>query len=102
MKRTIFKRGDTFQLELSVSNNAAPVNITGWVIASQVRTKSRLISTLAVEYTDPALGIYRLRDNNTSDWPLGLLQCDIKYTTDDGQVAHSETFEIDVQRGITQ
>lgn len=102
MKRTIFKRGDTFQLELSVSNNGEAVNLTGWTIASQVRSKSKLISTLAVEYTDRVLGIYRLRDNNTSDWPLGMLVCDIKYTTDDGQIVHSETFEIEVQRGITQ
>lgn len=97
-----FKRGDTFLLEGTVTQNSTPQDITGWTIRSQVRNGPVLIAALTVNYLDRALGKYQLRFDNTSNWPVRSLQCDIEYTTSSGQVVSSETFDIEVAADITQ
>lgn len=100
--RIPFKRGDTFLLEGTVTQNSTPQNITGWSIRSQVRNGEALISDLVVEYVDRTIGKYRLRKDDTTAWPAKVLTCDIEYTTDSGQVVSTETFEIEVKADVTR
>lgn len=97
-----FKRGDTFLLEGTVTQNSTPQDITGWTIRSQVRNGPVLVAALVVSYVDRTLGKYQLRFNNTANWPVRTLQCDIEYTTSSGQIVSSETFDIEVAADITR
>ncbi len=97
-----FKRGDTFLLEGTVTQGSTPKDITGWTIRSQVRNGEALVASLEVLYTDRLLGKYQLRATTTSNWPARTLLCDIEYTTSSGQIASTETFEIEVAADITR
>ena len=97
-----FKCGDTFLVQGTVTVDGLPQDITGWVIRSQVRQRGTLVSELAVEIINASLGMYRLRDSSTLTWPPKNLVCDIEYILANGQVASTETFEIEVRNGVTQ
>ena len=38
---------------------------------------------------------------STANWPVGVLQCDIQYTTDAGVVISTETFNITTIQDVT-
>jgi hypothetical protein len=104
MNRINFKRGDTFLLRASVNDgteDANPVDITGWTIRSQIRDGNTLVDTCTVTITDDAAGEYELLVEDTTEWPTRVLRCDIEYTTDADQITSTETFEICVIRDIT-
>lgn len=94
-----FKRGDTFILEATVNDD-----ITGWNIKSQVRQGTHLVADLIVTVLSatPTSSVYSLFLEDTTDWPVDRLMCDIQYTTDEGQIISTETFTIEVQKDITQ
>lgn len=98
------KRGATFSRNISVkSDGEVPSDFASWVIASQIRDKSnKLVSQLTVTRTDNANGIFTLSDSSTADWPVCVLYCDIRYTLPSTEVIHTETFEINVLRSVTQ
>lgn len=100
--RIPFKRGDTFLMEGTVMNGDVAQDITGWAIRSQVRQGNALIADLEIEYVNRPLGVYRLRKTDTSEWPAKTLVCDIEYTTNSGQVASTDTFEIDTKADVTR
>lgn len=97
-----FKRGDTFLVEGSVSDNAVPVDLTGWTIRSQVRNGEALVADLGVTITNAAAGQYQLTKNDTTSWPVKDLSCDIEYTTDSGQIVSTETFTISCKADVTR
>jgi len=79
------------------------VDITGWTMVSQVRRAGKLIADLNTTILDAATGkfsIFKL-SAETQDWPIQKLDCDVQFTRPTGVVS-SETFEIDVQRDVTQ
>ena len=97
-----FKRGDTFLMEGTVMDGSSALDITGWSIRSHVRQGTAMVAELEVEYTDRLTGRYRLRKNDTTEWPAKLLVCDIEYTTAAGPSASSVTFEIDTKADVTR
>lgn len=97
------KRGDTFVVEATLMQDGQPQDLTGWTIRSQVRQGGRLIADLAVEYVDRAAGVYRLSaPEGTAAWAVGLLRSDIEYTMPSGQIASTETFDLECVEDVTR
>lgn len=107
MSQIYHKKGDTFTLicvwKDSVGN---PVNLTGYTIASQVRSIG-FVDNLSVTILDAAQGRFSVSRNaaNTSDWPasnsISRVFCDIQFTIN-STVSSSQTFEVVVLEDITQ
>lgn len=103
--RLPFKRGATFELDCVVTDDAgSPEDVTSWTIASQVRDKAGvLVDDLEVVNVNRSVGQYKLHLADTTAWPINqILYCDIKYTTDTGQIVPTETFEIQSLVSITE
>jgi hypothetical protein len=93
------KRGTSFVL-----NCETDVPITGWTIASQVRTpQGALLATLAVTITDRTpVGKFTLSClTSTADWPVGTAEIDILYTNAGGVTFATNTKEIAVRRLVS-
>lgn len=101
MQKLPFKRGDTFSLLGTVD-----ANVTGWTIASQIRTSAgTLVATLtpAVTSASADLSVYTLKaPGPTTAWPIEDLRCDIQYTTGAGIIDSTETFVIQMAEDVTQ
>lgn len=97
-----FKRGDTFLIEGRASSGGQPLDLSGGTVRSQVRNGAGLVSELSVQWMDQAQGIYRLRAEDTTRWPVAVLTCDIEYLLASGQKVSTETFEIDCIKDETR
>ncbi len=93
-----FKRGDTFVIECEVA-----VDMTGWGIRSQVRNGDLLVGDLTVSSltTTPEKSTFKLICNDTVGWSLGKLNCDIEYTTLEGQIISTDTFYVECIKDST-
>lgn len=101
MQKLPFKRGDSFSLLCTVDGN-----VTGWTIASQIRTSAgALVATLTAAVTSASadLSVYTLTaPGPTTAWPIEDLRCDIQYTTGAGIIDSTETFVIQMVEDVTQ
>ena len=91
------KRGDTLFLQCSVASNSLPQSLQNWQIKSTVKFGPRPVSNLTVTKTSDSFTL----QGSTANWPVGVLQCDIQYTTDAGVVISTETLNITVVQGVT-
>jgi hypothetical protein len=99
------KRGDTFELTLTLENDGNAVDITNFTIASQIRQQDdTLVQALTVTKIDPVNGQFTLTavDTSTDDWPIANLEVDVEFIEADGTVSSSETFNINVLKDITR
>lgn len=108
MINATIKRGSTLQYDATATESGVPVNLTGWTINSQVRTRSgelvgQVTATVLDQATSP--GQYRLRADTTS-WQLGLQLWDIAYSYSDGAggsiITHTETVRLLVEPAATE
>ena len=98
------KPGDTLFLECTVTEDdgTTPLNLTGWTIASQVRTKrGLLLADLTVDLHTPIAGQYSLRTDATTTWPTGMAEMDISYSDSGGRVMSTETLIVHVEHDVT-
>ena len=117
------KRGDTFQLDFTLTDNSdAAVDLTNYDIRAQARDTT---GTLILEWnetnngviiTSAANGEFNLKSEAayaalptgqlaTEDWPLGVLNVDIEFTDTSAtpdSVSSSDTFTITVIEDITR
>lgn len=97
------KRGDTLSLAC-VDDTGDITGVTIEASVSMVRTDIRgyFEESLTVTETDLSAGEYTLSATaaETEDWPIGRLNCDIKYSVG-GQVERSETFYINLLERVT-
>lgn len=107
MSQIYHKRGDTFSLTCVWRDSlGTPINISGYTIASQVRTDT-FVDTLVITVTDAVNGAFTVTKAApfTALWPLTSYQssllCDIEFSIG-GVVVSSETFEIVVSQDITR
>jgi len=64
--------------------------------------KSTSVSGGEITLTDPINGEFEVNAGSTLAWPIGKMAIDLKVTPLVGEVAHTETFYINVQAGISQ
>ncbi|MBP1992100.1 hypothetical protein [Paenibacillus eucommiae] len=90
------KRGDT------VYYTATWEGVAASELRSQIRDSSgRLIADVVIEETGEP-GTFRFSVDDTTAWPTGTLETDIKYTSPDGTIKTSDTTMcIPAIRGIT-
>jgi len=109
--RLRIKRGNSLELTIALKQRATPssafaaVDITGWVIAAQVRnpTTRALVAQLTSAIVDAPTGTFRLSAlaTATATWPLAKLLGDIRYQRADGYVFSTEDFEVEVRQEVT-
>lgn len=97
------KRGDTFARLVQLVDNGAPVDITDWTIASQLRYQNgTLLAQLAVGIVDAVNGRFSLTFADTTAWPVQAFNSDIQFTSAGATIASTETFVVQVIQDITQ
>lgn len=102
MQKILLKRGDTLIWSCALADQSGvAVDLTNWVIESQVRDGDTLIGELTIVPTSLPNGQFNLQSGSTSAWPVRNLFCDIQYTTPDGIVTSSETFIVSMVKDVT-
>lgn len=103
MPTVTHKRGDTFAPACAVKTGSTAQDITGWTIASQVRTQAdQVVTALTVGARNDGAGTFALTAaDGTTSWPVGPLLWDIQYTNA-GVIVSTETITINCIRDITR
>lgn len=102
MKLDPHKRGDTFILNLQLSNELdQPMVYTLSEMKSQIRKKNNsLVSTATIQLTGEE-GVYNISVSDTSHWPIEELYMDVK-VTHNNIIFSTETIIIPVIKDVTQ
>jgi hypothetical protein len=108
--RIPLKQGDSFILGCSAADEQGqPLDLTDYAVTSQARQAGRLVADLVVEFVNRPLGEFEIRapgDSTTPSWPVGPVEVDIQYQKPGLpgllSVSSTETFVVDVQKGVTQ
>jgi len=98
---TVIKVGDTLRFVASVvDDDDRPLAVDGLSISSWVRAANgRFVQEMTIAAGD-APSEFRLIAPDTSLWPVGSLECDIKISVSAFE-EHSDTFLIRVDRPVT-
>lgn len=104
----IIKTGSSGVLSMTHEKDSGePIDITSYGIDMDFYnrdTGNLIISTSigdGITLTDPGNGKYQVDPGPTIDWPIGSMPIDIKYSVS-GVPQHTETFNIEVEEGISQ
>ncbi|MGT2549017.1 hypothetical protein ACQCTT_00595 [Acinetobacter geminorum] len=115
MSNFVFKRGDTFNLNLQLvdmdealqypaNDVRRAIDLTGYTFTSQVKTlEGAAVATLTCAPLSQSTqkGWLNVKSGaSTTAWPLGLCQMDIKAVVS-GVVQHTETLVFQVIDGVT-
>jgi|TARA_S200002703_G_scaffold80215_1_gene69142 hypothetical protein len=103
MAEITHKKGDTLEWVISLTENAAAVDISDFSIRAQIRQTSTLIATLTTTITNASGGVFSLTATatNTASWTVGTHSCDIEFTDNSGDVFSTETFKLKLIDDIT-
>ena len=104
------KAGDTFSRSMTWSVDDVAVDLTGYTITSKLRLPgdtsddAALATLTATADADQVtnVGVFVLSSDDTADWPIKTLVCDVRFTSSGGQVSTTETFEIAVRRAVSR
>lgn len=100
------KRGDTWDFSGPLLDAAGePWNLTGWAVASQLRTPAgALIQGFTCTVLDAPNGVIRVQASatDTAAWPIGRALTDVQLTSPDGAVVSTTTVAFDVVTDVTQ
>ncbi|KYQ84259.1 hypothetical protein AWW72_10175 [Acinetobacter sp. NRRL B-65365] len=116
MSNFVFKRGDTFNLNLQLvdmdealqfppDDVRRAINLTGYAFTSQVKALSdgAAVATLtctALNQTNQKGWLNVKSGTSTAAWPLGLVHMDIKAVVG-GVIQHTETLTFQIIDGVT-
>ena len=78
-----------------------PIDVSGLTLSAQVRQPDGTLVAQLTIAKQAALGEAIASAADTSQWPAGRLQCDIR-AQQSGQTAYSQTFAITVGQQVTQ
>lgn len=108
MNQIQHKRGSTFSLAFSLPDCIDEGFFSTWKVEAQLRKEgntmpSGLIANLSASWDDPskAKNIIVFH-KDTSSWPSCLAVMDIRLTSVDGQVRHSESIYVTIDQGVTK
>lgn len=107
-----FKRGDTFDLPLAVTEKGPsgvmePVNITGWTILMKAREETevgRVVHNFTFDVIDAASGkgAFVASPSVTRRWPLKPLVMDIVIRDATGNEVTSRTIQMNVEERVSR
>lgn len=98
------KHGSTFRAEIVATVQGDPLDLSAVTITSQIRSVrgSFRVPGVIVEIIDAATGRFVVKANDTSEWPLSMLEWDVRMVAADGTVSATETVLIDCTREVTR
>ena len=96
--------GATLDIAVRIPDGFADGYFAGWVPTSQLRTYADvLIATLDAQWVDAANTRYiRLRAADTSGWPQGPAQFDVRLTSPAGVRLQTTTATLPITKGVTR
>ena len=96
--------GATLDIAVRIPDGFADGYFAGWVPTAQLRTYSDvLIATLDAQWVDAADTRYiRLRAPDTSGWPQGPAQFDVRLTSPAGVRLQTTTATLPITIGVTR
>lgn len=115
MSNFVFKRGDTFNLNLQLvdidealqyppDDVRRAIDLTGYTFTSQVKSlvDGATVATLTCAPLSQSTqkGWLNVKSASTTAWPVGLCQMDIKAVVS-GNIQHTETLTFQVVEGVT-
>ena len=102
--RQSLARGATLDIAVRIPDGFADGYFAGWVPTSQLRTYADvLIDTLDAQWVDAADTRYiRLRAADTSGWPPGPAQFDVRLTSPAGVRLQTTTATLPITKGVTR
>lgn len=98
------KRGDTFSQEIVRRIAGAPVNLTGFIAAAQLRTQAGLLVFTFAPTLEPLDGRVLLSalPAETALWPVGRLLFDVEYIEPGGRKTTPATYFFELREDITR
>lgn len=103
-----FKQGRTFSLIVTLDETVPVGQYRDWPVFAQMRrfdnrTPAGLLSDLYITPLNPdTTNQFLIYHKDTSDWPVGLIEMDIRFENEDNFVIYSETLTFDVERVVTR
>ena len=94
------KRGDSFLLALVARVDGVRQDLTNWEVRAAIGTCYGVVDEITVAFTNRAQGEFEL-SADTTEWPIGVLEFDIRYTTDVGQIVTTNSVKVDVVKSDT-
>lgn len=96
--------GSTLGIAVRIPDGFADGYFAGWVPTSQLRTYADvLIATLDAQWVDAAATRYiLLRAADTSGWPPGPAQFDVRLTSPAGVRLQTKTATLPITKGVTR
>ena len=107
-KPKVFKRGGDFSIILTLPSYVQPGHFADWTPTAQVRkyqndASSGFIGDLTFEWlVDSQNMSFRLSSTETANWPLGLAEMDVLFTSPTGKKTQTQTVIFKIDRGITR
>lgn len=107
-KPKIFKRGGDFSIILTLPSYVQPDHFADWTATAQVRKyqndgASGFIANLVFEWLPDSQHLgFRLTNEDTDNWPLGLAEMDVLFTSPTGKKTQTQTVIFKIDRGITR
>ena len=104
-----FKKGDTLIIDcVKKDANGVVEDITGWDIVCKGKTEdagalvfNTSTGSGSITLTDPANGVFTIKVDDTSAFPVGSVLSDVQYTIS-GNSFSTQTFIISVIKGVSQ
>lgn len=101
-----FLRGSSFDFSgpvVLLDQGQRVLDLTGWVVTSQIRTLSAdLVADLDVEWLDATQSLLRVScAASTAAWPVGAVSMDFRFVSPAGQIVFSQPSSFKVQKVIT-
>jgi hypothetical protein len=98
------KKGATLSLAGSLTPPAGGTlpSFTGWTGSCQIRMlNGNLVETLEFTWLNVNTGTLRIYKLDTSLWPVGVAEIDVKFTSPSGETLFTSTQQISIVKGIT-
>lgn len=97
------KQGDTLDWTVTLEEDRAVVDLTGWSIRAHIRTGDTLVGALTVVLTDAVNGVFSLvaTATQTDSWAAGTHNVDIEFTDDTGDVFSTNTFQLTIVEDVS-
>jgi hypothetical protein len=98
------KHGSTFRAEIAATVNGDPLDLSTTTITSQIRAAqgSFRVPGVVVDMIDVTTGKFAVVAKDTTQWPVGMLEWDVRMTGADDTVSSTETVFINCVREVTR
>lgn len=101
-----FKRGPDFLINLVLPAHLQGLFL-GWTPTASIRryrdpTPRGFIANLEFSWCDPiTTTVFQLKSEDTADWPLGVAELDVLFTSPDGQHQQTRTVRLRLEPALT-